>query len=928
MRRLWRNNFKIHTAAVLAAFLFLLSGISALAAEEKPLVLRVAFPQVRGLTETASDGTRYGLVVDYLNEIAKYTGWEYEYIDVDSAEEMAVDFAAGKYELMGGQYYLPGLEEICAYPDFNTGYSRSTLLARRDDRSVRSNDLESLNGKTIGVYERAEENIRRLQEFLKMNGLNCSLRYYSYEELSETGDLYYYLENGEVDLLLGNLVEGVETLRVVVSYNSQPYYIVTNVGNKEVLDGLNMALERITDANPDFATECYSANFPDISVDIQLTDQELSYIRNKKSITVALPGEWHPLFCKLTKDSLHDGLIPDILEEVSAFTGLEFSFITTENYIDAVRLVQQGEADVLGFFEGTEENAAEQGLALTTSYANMNAIIVRNMTSGYPSGELTAAMIEGQELPGNIPAAKVRYYAGVTEALLAVNSGECDFIYGLAARFEQDIQNYQLSNLVPVTLVNTNSDICFALARPVDPELLTILNKAVNNLSVGEKHTLLNKNMVSIGNGGLSLKKLIYAKPIWFVSILGVFFTILAATVLLIARTRMKHAVMQSNLEKIEAESRAKGEFLSRMSHELRTPMNAVVGLADLTERMEGAPENVRQNLSKIKTAARYLLSLINDILDMGRIDNGMLFISDEPFFLKEMLTDLQNMMESEAKSRKLSFFLEQNIVHDELIGDAIRLRQVLTNLLSNSFKFTSAGGNVRLCVKEERASETEAVFTFRVIDDGIGIRTEDQHRIFDSFEQIGPNFSKSQGTGLGLTISSNIVQLMGGTLCLESEYGKGSEFYFTVTFLLNNKEKRKEFPAGGEQFLKDMCILLAEDNDLNAEIAMQLLEMQGASVFWCQNGKIALERFGQSEPGTFQLILMDVQMPEMNGLEATRAIRELKHPDAVQIPIVAMTASSFQSDVDAAYDAGMSGFISKPIDVDYLYHVLKKFLL
>lgn len=928
MRRLWRNNFKIHTAAVLAAFLFLLSGISVLSAEENPIVLRVAFPQVRGLTETASDGTRYGLVVDYLNEIAKYTGWEYEYIDVDSAEEMAVDFAAGKYELMGGQYYLPGLEEICAYPDFNTGYSRSTLLARRDDRSVRSNDLESLNGKTIGVYERAEENIRRLQEFLKMNGLNCSLRYYSYEELSETGDLYYYLESGEVDLLLGNLVEGVETLRVVVSYNSQPYYIVTNVGNKEVLDGLNMALERITDANPDFAAECYSANFPDISVDIQLTDQELSYIRNKKSITVALPGEWHPLFCKLTKDSLHDGLIPDILEEVSAFTGLEFSFITTENYIDAVRLVQQGEADVLGFFEGTEENAAKQGLALTTPYANMNAIIVRNMTSGYPSGELTAAMIEGQELPGSISAAKVQYYAGVTEALLAVNSGESDFIYGMAARFEQDIQNYQLSNLVPVTLVNTNSDICFALARPVDPELLTILNKAVNSLSVDEKHTLLNKNMVSIGSGGFSLKKLIYAKPILFVTILAVFFAILAVTVLLIARTRMKHAVMQSNLEKIEAESRAKGEFLSRMSHEIRTPMNAVVGLADLTDRMEGVPENVRQNLSKIKTAARYLLSLINDILDMGRIDNGMLFISDEPFFLKEMLTDLQNMMESGAESRKLSFFVEQDIVHDELIGDAIRLRQVLTNLLSNSFKFTPAGGNVRLCVKEERASETEAVFTFRVIDDGIGIRTEDQRRIFDSFEQIGPNFSKSQGTGLGLTISSNIVQLMGGTLGLESEYGKGSEFYFTVTFLMHNKGKRKAFPTDGEQFLKGMSILLVEDNDLNAEIAMQLLEMQGASVFWCQNGKIALEHFERSAPGTFQLILMDVQMPEMNGLEATRAIRGLKHPDAVQIPIIAMTASSFQSDVDAAYAAGMSGFISKPIDVEYLYHVLKKFLL
>lgn len=891
---------------------------------EEPRVLRVAFPQVEGITETAEDGTRCGLVVDYLNEIAKYTGWEYEYIDT-TGDTMIEEFLAGDYDLMGGTYYAPGFEEYFAYPEYNTGYSKAVLLARQDDSRIRSYDLESLNGMVIGVYERAKENISRLKDYLTVHSLDCELRYLTYEEFSSEGNLYPYLINGEVDLLLGNNGEASEPLRAVTSFDSQPHYIVTNVGNQEVLNGLNFALGKIVESNPNFSSERYAANFPQkVSADIQLNEEEQEYIRQKKVVSVVVPENYHPLFCLDSPGELHEGLIPDILKEISRYSDLQFAYVHTASYSEAIRMVQAGEADMLCFFHGTEQDSVQQGLTLTSSYVNMNSILVRNKATSYPAEGLRGAVIEGQKLPGDITAAEVRQYSNVTEALSAVNRGEADFFYGLAARLEWDIQQHHFSNLVPVTLVNDRSDLSFALGRPADTNLLTVMNKAINRMTAEEKAAILNRNLVSIGTNNLTLSEIIYANPVMFIAVLSAFLLIVVVAVLWINRARTRAAVMQSHLEKAEAESRAKGEFLSRMSHEIRTPMNAVMGLVDVTSMMENVPEAVQGNLAKIRSSSRYLLDLINDILDMSRIDSGMLSVASEPFSLERMLDELQGMMESEARRRGLTYTQEREIQHSGLTGDVIRLRQVLTNLLSNAFKFTAAGGSVLLRVRETASNEAEATFLFQVIDTGIGISQEHQQRIFSSFEQVGTNISKSQGTGLGLPISRSIVQMMGGELGVKSENGQGSEFFFTVTLPFGiPPEEPPEAGMASSRLLAGISVLLAEDNDLNAEIAMQLLEIQGASVERRENGRLVLERFRESAPGEFQVILMDIQMPEMNGLEATRAIRALPHPDAASVPIVAMTANSFKEDVDGAMAAGMNGFISKPLDVNYLYSLM-----
>ena len=1056
-RTIWKGT----AVLLLAVFLALAFSFPAQASETEKRVLRVAFPQVEGISWTAKDGSRHGMVVDYLNEIAKYTGWEYEYIDT-TGETMLSQFQNGEFDLMGGCYYLPTLEDVYAYPDYNTGYSVSALLARKDDWSIRSYDLESLNGKTIGVYERAVENVRRLKEFLQINGLECELRYLKYEQLSEDGNFYPYLEQGEVDLLLGNISDNNGTFRMVASYDSQPLYIVTTPGNEEVLDGLNMALGRILEANPTFAKQCFASNYPDEIVDIQLSESDLAYIKQKKSITVAVPKDWHPLACPESEQELHPGLVHDLLEQVKAFTGLDFTYVYTEKYIDAVHMVQQGEADLLGFFLGDEADAAQQGLALSSAYVRMNNILVRNKASNYPDTGLVGAVIEGQRLPSDIAAAEVRSYSNTSSALLAVERGEADFIYGFSARLEQEIQRYHFNGLVPATIVNDQSNICLALAKPIDPELLTILNKAINQLSTDEKSAILNRNLVSIGENRFSLTDFIYTNPLLFVSVVAGILLVLVLAVLMIFRARMKAAVIQGNLEKAEAASRAKGEFLSRMSHEIRTPLNAILGMGAIAMQNLNDTEKVESCLKKLTLSSKHLLALINDVLDMSKIESGKVELRSEPFDLRAFLESLSSLYYIQAREKNLEYkTVLAGEVDEALVGDSLRLNQILTNLLSNALKFTPAGGSIELRVSQKKQSPSAVRLRFEVIDTGCGIDEQNYEKIFESFEQENSSVTnKYGGTGLGLSIVKRFSELMGGSVSVSSKLGEGSAFTVELPFkkathpkntadiprlkvlvvdsdpdaiayicsLLHRMGMQVEYVTNGtlavsrvrdahsrqEDF--DICfvdcklpdqdsfetirrirkvvknettavlitaydaveiekeavqsgasgvlikplfasaitqaisslrqerplfdgkdsmnadfhgkrILLVEDNQLNREIAVELLRITGAEVECAEDGVEALKLFSHSPTDYYDLILMDIQMPRMDGLEATRQIRGLGRSDAGSVPIFAMTANAFAEDEQKSKAAGMNAHLSKPLDVKILYAQMKAFL-
>ena len=925
----------------LLVFIMLAFNLSVLARTSEKRVLRVAFPQVDGMSWTAEDGTHHGMLVDYLNEIAKYTGWEYEYIDT-KGPAMLNEFVEGKYELMGGNYYIPALEKYYAYPNYNMGYSRSLLLARSDDRSIHSYDLESMNGKTIGVYENARENIRRLKEFMAINGLYCNIRYYKQEDMVGKIGLYPYLAKGEIDLLLNNVAHISDSVRVVVAYDSQPYYIVTNPGNKEVLDGLNMALERILDANPNFAAERYAVNFPDRLVNIQLSDRDLEYVNERKTITVAVPENWYPLYCKETPLKNHTGIMADVLDEIKSFTGLRFSYVYAKNYADAIRLIQQGDADILGFFLGDENDAAQLGLALSASYVSANNIIVRNKACSYPAPGLVGALVENQRLPSGISVEKIRFYPSIKEALFAVNNGEADFIYGLSSRMEQDILRYHFTNLAPVTLVNDQSTISFALPIPVDPDLLTILNKAINNLSESERTVIRNRNLESIGVSEFSLTDFIYANPLQFMFIVMFVLSVLFTALLLAIGARMKATVIQGNLKRAEAANLAKSEFVSRMSHEIRTPMNGIVGMSTIAMQNIDNTDKIKDCLEKVIMSSKHLLALINDVLDMSKIESGKVELRHESFNFRAFLQDFENLYGEQAKSKGISY--ETVLASDlevQIIGDSLRLNQVLSNLLSNALKFTPAKGIIKLRVSKTGEDQENVYLRFEVIDTGCGIAEENYDKIFESFEQENVDVTyKYGGTGLGLSIVKRFTQLMGGSIHVTSVQGSGSTFTVDLPFgkVKESGELARFSDINGRDDLAKDCyvidydfkgkrILLVEDNELNREIAEELIGATGASVESAEDGVQAVEKFKESAEGYYDLILMDVQMPHMDGYEATRCIRALGRSDAQKVPIFAMTANAFAEDVQKSREAGMNAHISKPLDIRAVYKQMNRYL-
>lgn len=571
-----------------------------------------------------------------------------------------------------------------------------------------------------------------------------------------------------------------------------------------------------------------------------------------------------------------------------------------------------------------------------------NNIIVRNKACSYPAPGLVGALVESQRFPSGISAEKIRSYPGIKEALAAVNSGEADFIYGLSSKMEQDISRYHFTNLAPVTLVNDQSAISFALPTPVDPDLLTVLNKAINNLSESERTVIRNRNLESIGVNEFSLTDFIYANPLQFMFIVMFVLSVLFTALLLAIGARMKATVIQGNLKRAEAANLAKSEFLSRMSHEIRTPMNGIVGMSTIAMQNIDNTDKIKDCLEKVIMSSKHLLALINDVLDMSKIESGKVELRHESFNFRAFLQDFENLYGEQAKSKGISY--ETVLASDlevQIIGDSLRLNQVLSNLLSNALKFTPAKGMIKLRVSKTGEDQENVYLRFEVIDTGCGIAEENYDKIFESFEQENVDVTyKYGGTGLGLSIVKRFTGLMGGGIHVTSVQGSGSTFTVDLPFgkiKESGKPTRFSDINGRNDLAKDCYavdydfkgkrILLVEDNELNREIAEELIGVTGASVESAEDGVQAVEMFKESAEGYYDLILMDVQMPHMDGYEATRCIRALGRSDAQKVPIFAMTANAFAEDVQKSREAGMNAHISKPLNIRAVYKQMNRYL-
>ncbi len=402
-------------------------------------------------------------------------------------------------------------------------------------------------------------------------------------------------------------------------------------------------------------------------------------------------------------------------------------------------------------------------------------------------------------------------------------------------------------------------------------------------------------------------------------------------------------ALLKEALQAAEHANRAKTTFLNSMSHDIRTPMNAIMGYTELAKENIDHTDQVADYLDKISVSSSHLLSLINDVLDMSRIESGKVVIKEHETKLPALLHDIRTIMQANVKARQLTFRIDaQNVVHETVICDSLRLQQVLLNILSNAVKFTQPGGTVGLRVTEKPGRDDErALYEFSVSDDGIGISEAFQEHIFEPFtREESTTVSGIQGTGLGLAISKNLMDMMGGDISVESELGRGSEFTVSLECLIGAAAAGADEADGASKAadahdahapaaddVAGTRILLVEDNEMNREIGVAILSQRGIEVQTASDGDEAVKVVSASKPGDFDLVLMDIQMPHMNGYDATRAIRALPNEQMAKIPIIATTANAFAEDRELAKQAGMDGYIVKPIDINEAIEAIRRFV-
>lgn len=460
-------------------------------AEDQGRLVRVAFPQAEGLSMIDERGRRSGVLYDWLVEIAKYTGWRYEFVE-GSVDELVKQTMAGSVDLMGGMFYREQLDESLDYSVFSMGSNRSLVIGSSDDESVVGFDLRSLDGKTIGAYANATEKIRRLENFLEFNGLDCTvlrLDLASYESC---------LDDGTADLMLGSDVEMRDGCKVVAEFDGEPHYLAVPEGS-DLMAGVDEAMRQIYAADPNFSRSLYNRYFPDdYASPIAFSEADRAYVAQAGEVRVAVTAGQYPLYYE--RDGSYQGIAKDVLDRIAERTGLSFRFVHAGNYQEALGLVAAGEADVAGCFMDDEQAAGERGLVLTKGYATLGEVVFRSKFSTQSSGGPVVAQLEGRSAPREQEGSEVVWLPTYADCLEAVNTGQADLTSMPASFAECLFTERSYGNVAPATADHSETSFSLALPRPVDSGLYSVLSKAVNSFSDEELEALYSRNAVALGN--------------------------------------------------------------------------------------------------------------------------------------------------------------------------------------------------------------------------------------------------------------------------------------------------------------------------------------------------------------------------------------------------------------------------------------------
>ena len=887
-------------------------------------------------------GARKGYGYELLETLSGYTGWQFEYVTCDWSDCFE-KLENGEIDIMGGISYTEDRAEEMLFSDEPMGEEKYYLYADLSRADISASDFKTLDGKKIGVVMGTEPEVM-LTEWEEKHGIKTQ-----HVNISNNEDVKQKLANHEIDCFV-SLEEsywaelGISTITRV---GKSSIYYVLNKDRPDLKEELDNAMHALDEEAPFYTADLCKKYF---SLDYKpiLTGEEKAWLKEHGAIRMGFltsdrgVSTYDPATGEIT------GTITDYIQFAADCLGnqeLEFQLVGYDDKEAELNALKSGEIDMIFHFDQSPNLAEEYRLARTNTTWTANMMVVTNKQ----------LFIENQVNRVAVPQNKIsltRYIAFYypqweivdcdtqEDAIKLVKDGQADcFVTGVSSE-EKYSKNH---GFYSVPLPNPANS-CFAV-KSGNRSLLSILNKTIKAMPAN----MLTSSLAMHKSSARKVTLSDFIKDNFFmvllvssIAVAAVLLTILkllqkarkaeAAAKKAANDTQELNAKLQVAVEKAESANHAKSTFLFNMSHDIRTPMNAIIGYADLASRHSDDPAKLKNYMENIQVCGQNLLMLLNNVLDLARIENDKTEIE---YSVSDIEKDFRNclaMFRNQADSKGQTLTVTTQLQYPYIYADIPHLTEVCTNLVSNAVKYTGAGGTIRCGVTQkpgEKEGWCDTVVT--VADNGIGMSQEFQKHIFEPFERERTStVSKVEGSGIGMGIVKKLVGLMGGTVEVESKIGVGSTFTVTIPCRIASEDEiqaKREINPSDQKCLCGTRILLTEDNDLNAEIATELLQEEGCTVDRAKDGVECVDMLEKAANGTYQLILMDIQMPVMNGYDAAKKIRRMEDPQKANIPIIAMTANAFSEDKQAALDAGMNDHIAKPINMNVLVPTLRKYL-
>ena len=910
--------------------------------------VRVGVLAQDGLCQKDANGRLSGYTIDLWHMANRYMDVKVEYVGYGKNwNELLQMLEHGELDILTNAQKSPEREQIFAFTK-PTGVTSGLLNVRADNTKFVAGDYATYNGMRIGTF-RKDRSYEIFKKWAQEKGFTYQTIFYD-----TSSELYAALHKGEVEAIIANSFRKPDVERTLDMFYTNNIYGIVRKDDTQLLNEFNYAINQMNANEGDWVHRLIYKYVNQASV-VQTTfsqrEQELirQYQSGEKKLIVGVWTDRAPL--SYVENGKLKGILPDLFDKIMQKAGIPYTIRLPKDKADYEKMCLDGSVDVI--MDWRHDNiplAEERDYALSKKYLDTRIVLLkRNTLKGQPhtfAVENTTRLSNVEDKL--VDDANVFLTNNVDESIRAVAYGKADatYLYYYMALYYLNQGSYK--NLVYEILDNPGPDVHIAFTTGVNHELSGIISKCISQISNEERTQIINK-YTTFQPQNMDFVTYIAYNPqmtlLFFVFILAISLGFLLMYMRLHEKKRLlaqeqAYAVKQEQLaEAAQAANKSKTSFLFNMSHDIRTPMNAIIGFANLAQNAKCSTEQMHSYLSKILVASQHLLSLINDILEMSRIESGKITLEPAPTSWNEMLQELQTIMQEQIESKKQSFTISiAPLTHDYVMIDKLRMEQVLVNLVSNASKYTPERGSIRVELAQYPAAKPDcALYKISVIDNGMGMSEDFVKKIFSPFERANNStVSKIQGTGLGMNITKSIVDLANGTIDVKSKLGEGTEIIVAVTLCLctdaetaarNAKQLDKQQAQAEQPDFKGKRLLVVEDNKLNREITVTILEQTGIITEQAEDGSVAVKMVQEAAPGYYDLILMDIQMPIMDGYEATKQIRALPDKRLAQLPIIAVSANAFEEDKKASLAAGMDGHIAKPINVPDLFALMQKLI-